>query len=45
MMVSDRSGSWSVVGITSFGVECARQEFPGVYTRVSEYLRWIRRNM
>lgn len=44
MMVSDRTGSWSVVGITSFGVECARQDFPGVYTRVSEYLRWIRSN-
>ena len=44
MMVPDRSGSWSVVGITSFGVECAREDFPGVYTRVSEYLQWIRSN-
>ncbi|XP_024938500.1 serine protease snake isoform X2 [Cephus cinctus] len=32
---------YQVIGITSFGLECAHVDTPGVYTRVSHYLSWI----
>ncbi|XP_013793149.1 clotting factor B-like isoform X1 [Limulus polyphemus] len=43
-LVLEESGRWTLVGIVSFGLNCAEPGYPGVYTRVSHYIRWIAAN-
>ncbi|KAH8857977.1 Serine protease 30 [Schistosoma japonicum] len=33
---------WIVTGIISFGYGCGKAGYPGVYTRVSDYIPWIK---
>lgn len=35
------NGTWTLIGITSYGVGCGRTNYSGGFTRVAYYLDWI----
>lgn len=38
-----KSDQWILIGVTSYGYGCGRYFYPGVYTKVSTYLNWIKK--
>ena len=42
---TDSDGTVYLVGLTSFGIGCARPRYPGVYTEVSFFQDWIQESI
>jgi secreted trypsin-like serine protease len=43
MSKDSQNEKWYLIGITSYGKKCGK--LTGVYTRVSAYYDWIRKNI
>uniref|UniRef100_G3N9A0 Transmembrane serine protease 3a n=1 Tax=Gasterosteus aculeatus aculeatus TaxID=481459 RepID=G3N9A0_GASAC len=44
-LACEDSSVWKLVGATSWGIGCALRNKPGVYTRITQALSWIRQQM
>ncbi|KAF5298249.1 hypothetical protein FQR65_LT09760 [Abscondita terminalis] len=45
MRLEENNNQWFVEGIVSFGTRCGTENWPGIYTRVADYLDWIKNNV
>lgn len=45
LMIQRQDGRWANIGVVSYGIKCGAPMQPGVYTKVTEYLDWIQKNV
>ena len=45
MQIDAKSNKATLIGVVSFGYACGRIDYPAIYTRVSNYLPWIKEVM
>ncbi|EAT40468.1 AAEL007796-PA [Aedes aegypti] len=44
LMLQLPNNRWVVAGVVSWGIRCGEANHPGIYTRISSYVRWIIEN-
>mgnify|MGYP000227177571 CR=1 FL=1 len=45
MVCFREDGTYTLMGLVSWGIDCGQENVPGVYTKVQKYLDWIRESM
>ena len=45
LVCQGKDGGAVITGVVSFGIGCGAKNHPGVYARVTHFLKWIKDNM